>query len=1390
MDHSTIPPCEASGPDGCRLVIHPHAPTDSIADLARALDLPVASPLLIDDRSVGPHELLVASGLRIGSTVTTVPPPGTSRCESGRRAGEGSSRTSHPVAGTELGAPTGDVVVAVVVGPACDRRVALSPGRHTVGRASSAVVRVDDPTVELHHGVFDVDVDGSVTFTQLTGAFPASVDGVPCRPGQPVEPGDSLCLGASRLLIGRPDESADSRPVGGGSVVAADRDPWRSVVRRGPVAPGEAGPAPLEVPASPVAHRAPPLTTLVGAGIAAVGAGLLAAVLGQILFALFAAVGAVASLATWAVGALVARRDRRCAVETHRSALVEFEQGLLRAHAAAEREHRDRHRNVVHTLDVIHGDGAGTWARRCAGADTLWVTVGRGTCRWTPPIASDDRRRLSAELLVTVERCERFDDVDVPLALEPSSVVAIHGTPAVADALCRSVLVQLAAAYGPADWEVQVVTDHPDRWGWVDWLPHGRHRPCVVDATDAVALAEALDWTDRDDPDAGRRTVIVLDVAELLTARTGPLRRRLERGDVSCVALVSPHLSVPAIVDRVLEVGDTGAARWIETSDSAWTAAARDIVVSGLSVSTAERAARRLAPLLDPEDDDGTGGLPTSASLGELEPVGADAATVIARRWRHAGRDPAPVARLGVSADGIVDVDLVRDGPHGLVAGTTGSGKSELLRTIVVSLAAQLGPDHVTMILVDYKGGSTFDGCARLPHTVGVVTDLDDGLAERVLVSLDAEVRRRERLLRAERVEDLAAYRRAVDEPLPRLVVVIDEFASLAKELPDFLGTLVGIAQRGRSLGIHLLLATQRPAGVVTDDIRANTNLRIALRLQDRTDADDVVGDPTPSRFPVGTPGRAALRLGPDELVVFQAARSAGPVVPRSGRLRIERPGRVVGAVDGPSVLEQLVQSIEQAAAMVGSARPHRPWIDALPTVIRPVDLGEDRSAIGVLDDPAGQCRRPLVWSPATGSLLLVGAAGSGTTTAAVAAAAACLRTTTAGALHLYVVDAQGEAAWRPFESLAHCGAVVRISEMERLTRLLARLAHELDRRTTDARREPTIVTIIDGFAAVRDALGGVAHGEAARQLDRLLRDGPASGMVCVVTTDGSSAVGVAVPRAATWVFHVADQAVARTAGLRAPTVCAGVPGRLRVVESGLEGQVVFDPSPLRNTPVGGSAVEPSGRPEAVRVLPEVVDVDDLGTFRSPPTSTGASTNRPGELQLLVGLAADDLRPARLVVPVGDHVFIGGAARTGRSTALRQVEAAWRQAHPDQSVIHVDRARPIDPVCAEKRVLVVVDDAERVEDPDGRLAELVARPEVTFAIAARLEAVRVAFGHWTREVVRSRCGLIMTSMGDVDGELLGATLPRRPWIAPRPGLAWMIDQHGQQLVQVAARMPS
>ena len=261
-------------------------------------------------------------------------------------------------------------------------------------------------------------------------------------------------------------------------------------------------------------------------------------------------------------------------------------------------------------------------------------------------------------------------------------------------------------------------------------------------------------------------------------------------------------------------------------------------------------------------------------------PHGPGRATI--RRHEH---------RIGRARDGVVEIDLVRDGPHALLAGTTGAGKSELLRSLVVGLSCALGPQHLTFVLVDYKGGAAFDELAALPHVVGTVTDLDDQLAERALRSLRAELTVREQLLREHGVNDLTALRAAQGAPVrARVLVVVDEFAALATEQAEFLHALVGIAQRGRSLGVHLLLATQRPSGVISDDIRANTNLRIALRLHDTADAMDVVGDPAPAALSRSLPGRAVMRLGPDELVTFQAAHATD--VARDRRRRCAPPRR------------------------------------------------------------------------------------------------------------------------------------------------------------------------------------------------------------------------------------------------------------------------------------------------------------------------------------------------------------------------------------------------------------------------------------------------------------------------------------------------------------------
>ena len=284
----------------------------------------------------------------------------------------------------------------------------------------------------------------------------------------------------------------------------------------------------------------------------------------------------------------------------------------------------------------------------------------------------------------------------------------------------------------------------------------------------------------------------------------------------------------------------------------------------------ADRLSRALAPLRC-SDPTANGRMPSRLTLVDALGDGEVTAAQVADGWRSrtvsGGREPpetpTPAAVVGVGPQGPFVIDLCRDGPHVLVGGTTGSGKSEFLRTLVTSMAISSPPEEVTFVLVDFKGGAAFGPCAALPHVVGLVTDLDDHLVSRALASLRAELRRRERLLAAVGASDLEAYHRARapgSDPVPRLVVVVDELRALVDELPEFVTGLVRLAALGRSLGVHLVLATQRPSGALNAEVQANVSLRIAFRVRDRADSVDVIDDGAAAGIAPSTPGRAMAR--------------------------------------------------------------------------------------------------------------------------------------------------------------------------------------------------------------------------------------------------------------------------------------------------------------------------------------------------------------------------------------------------------------------------------------------------------------------------------------------------------------------------------------------------
>ncbi len=658
------------------------------------------------------------------------------------------------------------------------------------------------------------------------------------------------------------------------------------------------------------------------------------------------------------------------------------------------------------------GPRAGLWDR--TGEPTLRVRVGVGTVPAEHPVRG------------------RTDHVTLPaspVVIELDAATGIVGPREPAVRLARWIVGQLALRYSPAELAISLAgsagpdsdgdSDIEQEWGWVRLLPHG---------------------CDNDDASAGsaHRTVVIVDGT--LSSSACDLPRPQE--GVHVLALAGTATTLPSACTQIIDLTPAGP-RLTGTGP-----AVADLVPDGVPGAWTTLVATRLAPLRDAAAPARLGGLPAKVTLQELLLLPQrDGIPDLARVWREDPRSTR--APLGVSALGPLTIDLVRDGPHALVGGTTGSGKSELLVSLVAALAAGNRPDELCFVLVDYKGGAAFGACRDLPHVVGLVTDLDHQLTERALVSLGAELKRRERVFGERGVGDLAAYQRVCrpsDPAVPRLVIIVDEFRSLAEELPDFVAGLVRVASLGRSLGVHLVVATQRPAGVVTADMRANLGLRIALRVRDAVDSFDVVESPVAATIAANTPGRAVVTSAAMPLTLAQTALATAPRR-RSGEPGIRvlsvdglaLPPPAEAATEGPTELDDLVAGCRRAVDELGISVPASPWLAPLPAVLPITDLGAGSGwpvPLGLRDLPAAQRQAPWTWDPLReGHLGIVGAPRTGRTSALSTLAAQLATRFTPTELHLYAVHT---GSLLGLESLPHVGASVRGDDLPRLAQLLS----------------------------------------------------------------------------------------------------------------------------------------------------------------------------------------------------------------------------------------------------------------------------------------------------------------------------------------------------------------
>jgi S-DNA-T family DNA segregation ATPase FtsK/SpoIIIE len=1080
------------------------------------------------------------------------------------------------------------------------------------------------------------------------------------------------------------------------------------------------------------------------------------------------------------------------------------------------------------------------WERRPANSDFLRLSAGYGELPFRPPL-TDNRGAMGDKAEQELARYGHLTLAPVSVDLNEGGVVGIVGNREEALALARGLICQAAVLHGPADLTIAVFTEQPARldWDFVKWLPHARDssgasgRQVAVGLSAGAALVGDLGERDEDDP---RTVLAVLDSPDLIEGRGAPGRNLLRAGKTCGIVLARSRERLPAACTSVVELADEGGeARLLRPQTGQ---RIDPLLVAGVSAETARECALSLARFEDADLQLAGGSLPDFVSLLALMGIITPSAEELRERWFASAGQTSLTTTFALSEDGPLDIDLVGDGPHGLVAGTTGAGKSELLRSLVAGLAARHPPSRVNFVLVDYKGGSAFGECAEFPHTVGMVTDLDESLGERALRSLEAELRYRERVLRDHRASDVIEYDKLVvdgkAEALPRLLVVIDEFATLASELPDFVPSLVGIAQRGRSLGVHMILATQRPSGAVNENIRANTNLRMCLRVQAPQDSTDVIDSPAAAKIPRKQPGRAYLRLGPAELVPVQAAlvtsdSSSGPAaaimmapfaMPSDGETAEAEPDEQRGR---QTDLQRLVAAARKAFA--SGTPPRRPWLEPLPGDVSVAALASagparafagDRGLvvpIGLADDPDAQAQYPVGWNLGAGNLLLYGISGSGTTTTLATIAFTLAATADPAQLHMYVMDF-GAAELQPLAGLPHVGAVIGASEHERQRRLLHRLRGELQMRRGlgPAARAPLprIVLMLDGFAGFTSEHNDIA-GDALRDaLSRIWADGPELGIHTVITAERLGAIPIALASLAQQrlAFQLADPSDYSQFGLARRAVPKFVPGRAVAAPDGQLLQVARVPGTIAEhvTELAGpERVAAPGGPPPVGVLPESVSVELL--------LNGPANRELDPLFIPLGIGDETLEPAGLELFEGDHGLIAGPPRTGRTTSLLVVAEVMAQLHPETELIAVALRRSAlrdyaglsrvitypeelpELVAALKaattRKILLIDDADSVEDQGRALSDLFASslPLVHAVVAGRTDAMK-SLGHWSVGVRRSRVGLLLQPDVQVDGQLLGVTLPRRPTPPVRPGCGYRVDPGGFELMQVARPLPS
>lgn len=1013
-----------------------------------------------------------------------------------------------------------------------------------------------------------------------------------------------------------------------------------------------------------------------------------------------------------------------------------------RAQLAQQREElKERQRNQVDQMYEIHGDpdvcfqivknrSSRMWERSPEDNDFLKVRVGEGEVPFhvklrAPRADGYEKDPLIVEAEELVADFQTVEGASITLPLFESKVIGVVGGRDNVLGMLRVMMAQTVVRHSPDEVKIAAFYDEKEArdWEWMRWLPHmwddERSIRYMADRrSSAHQLADEIFMQlyrrKNNQSTYNKKSVeipaymVVLSDSRLIEEE--PLLPLLledgEAVDAVTIILSDRKENLPMHCQLIVEVD-----RASYTVKKDGTAGKYAYQPDSISREHMEALVRYMAPIRLKRSS--AQDIPPVLTLFEMMEIERISELDCSRRWernRYPDSLPVPMGvRAGskkVSLNLHDKIERSGHGPHGLIAGTTGSGKSEVIQSIVASLAAEFHPHDLAFMLIDYKGGGMSNTFLNLPHVVGTITNLDNNLIERAKISLKAELVRRQKILNdAGNLQHIDEYYKLLrsrhGEPLPHLVIIIDEFAQLKKDQPEFMDELISIAAIGRTLGVHLILATQKPAGVVDDKIWSNSRFRICLRVQSEGDSRDMLKIPNAAW--INKPGRGYFQVGSDEVFEeMQFAWSGAPYVEKQdteGLIQI-REVRLNGKTElmlagshstgshreeMPKQLQVFIDRLADIAREEGLERLQGPWLPPLPEMLDLDEVPDIESggitaaagdsplvaSAGMVDDLPNQCQRPLLLNMEQGHWAIYGMPGLGKTTLVQSILMSLARMYTPDKWHGYVVD-MGRMM-RDFTGLPHIGAVMNAEEEDRIKRLfrfLAKTASERKELISDAgvktisayRRAlsigvPQLIIVIDGYLNFRNT-----YPDENDMLEYLLREGGSLGMTFVISanrvSDMFEKVRSNISHAVS--FELADPAdyyyaVGRPS--RAPSQLPAGRGLVKGQVPPLEFQAAL-PAPgqdeaqrsaeLRRRIQQISESWGGDKAPSIKALPETISLSELLNIEHPYEQTpGAS-----KLKVPVAISTDDLSPVLINLEEGPHFLVASPMEGGKTSFM------------------------------------------------------------------------------------------------------------------------------------------